>query len=344
MKISNKLVSIKIGNKQYDLKNLITNECLTRFARAQLVPEDYNKIINDKAMTYCLLKFDNPFQINENIELHNQDFNICLADSAYIEKNISENNIKIKYIYSSNFIWDYEKNTTANISDYYGKKITAIGFNSWFSSDVNSSIKIPVMSVVDTSNYNIYLQDKQDLKIVRQDSISTDAYFWSSNKKIKGPIHLIPGGGDKVVIQTPFMVNSDTQLNYENFKSYAFLYSVGLSSYRNYIDKEFIIGKDIEVIQSDNKLIFDGIENAFSDLTLLPLKNLYPASNIYPVKSNYRYVIFKYKVYQVFGNWTDSGNGYSMSTELEDTGYNYYQAIDINKFGLSNFKIAYERI
>lgn len=324
MKIENKLVSIRIGNKQYDLKNLITNNCLTRFARRQLEPNRYNYIPNDIEMSYCLLKFDDPFEINEDIELHNQDFDICLVKgpSYYVERVISSNRISVKYFYSTNFLYDYKKATSdVSISDYYGKKIATIAFNSWFASDANSSAKIPIMAIIDTSNYNIYLQENQNLSIVRQDTITSDAEFYCENFNIKGPLHLLPG-------------YNLVKFNYENFYTFGFLYSIGLSSWANRIDKEFILGKDIEAIQADNKITFENIENYFSKYFLYSGDNIYPSTSLYPCKkTDYKYVIFKYRVYTtpIIGN------------DLTPTEIYYYQAIPIDKWGLSNFVISYER-
>lgn len=255
MKIKNRVVSIKVGKKQYDLKNLITNNCLTRFARSQLEPEKYNYIPYDKEMSHCLLKFDEPLNIYDDIELHNQDFDICFAGgTSFTQKAISDKKVDIKYVYDTAFIYDYQKSTTNNIhiSDYYGKKITAIGFNSWFSNDANNSTKLPIMAVIDTQNYNIYLQEGQDLRITRSDTITSDAEFYCENSKVNGPLHLIPGGGNFIIKPDPFLKDDGTYLDYNEdyLNSYGFLYSMGLSSWpTNITGKELIIGKDIDAIQ-----------------------------------------------------------------------------------------------
>ena len=121
---------------------------------------------------------------------------------------------------------------------------------------------------------------------------------------------------------------------------YGILYSVGLSSYSNYIDKEFIIGKDIQVKNNGTELEIDGIENYMAKDDLIFSHNkIYPSSSIYPIKSNYKYVILKYKVWQLVHSGT-----YDNTIETPtDTGYFYYQAIPIDKFGKSNIKIKYER-
>lgn len=197
MKIKNDLVSIKIGKKQYDLNNLILNEYLNRFAKSQLDKDKVKQRDYIKELKYCLIKFDEPFEnFDENIELHNQDFDICLVDGvSNIVQEMSEKEISIKYTYKTNWnVWDYKENTAINknIANYRGRKITAIGFNSHWMSDENTVIKFPVCAVLDVSNYNIYLQPDQDVSITRKDIISTDAEFYSNSKKIKGPVHLAP--------------------------------------------------------------------------------------------------------------------------------------------------------
>ena len=191
MKIKNELVSIKIGKKQYDFNNLVLDEYLKRFARSQLNEEDVNLTTMDKRARYCLIKFDEPLEdISAKSEIQNSDFDICLMGSTIANQDISEQNITTEYLYASYFIWDYNKKTAEDvkISDYYGKKITAIGFNSWWAKG-----SVLVLAVLDVSNYNIYLQENQELSVTRKDVITTDALFYSNDKsKVPGPVHLAP--------------------------------------------------------------------------------------------------------------------------------------------------------
>ena len=200
MRIRNDLVSIKIGKKQYDFNNLILNEYLNRFVKSQLDKDGIRKIVNDKELSYCLLKFDISLDINKDTELDNEDFDVVLLQGASnIIQEISENEISIKYTYKSDWIWGDYHSTTGNlnnnnktIKDFYGKKITAIGFNSYFGKTKNLDWRARVCAVLDVSNYNIYLQENQDFTITRKDIISSDAKFWCEDKRIKGPTHLAP--------------------------------------------------------------------------------------------------------------------------------------------------------
>ena len=65
---------------------------------------------------------------------------------------------------------------------------------------------------------------------------------------------------------------------------------------------------------------------------------LYSGGDLYPVKSNYKYIIFKYLVYQT--QYIDES---IESTDDFDTDCFYYQAIPMDKFGKINLKIKYER-
>ena len=101
-----------------------------------------------------------------------------------------------------------------------------------------------------------------------------------------------------------------------------------------------MIGQDIQVEQNGTELNINGLENYLStDSPLFPSNDIYPSSDLYPIESNYKYIIFKYKVWQM----VHSGTYEETVSTPTDTGYYYYQAIPIDKFGKSNLKIKYER-
>ena len=342
MKIKNELVSIKIGNKHYDFNNLILDEYLKRFVKIQLDKQSSQSFNKRSILSYCLLKFDTPFEnLQGNTELHNQDFDICFVFGARYNQIISENQITVQYEYETSgdsIIFDYKKDTANGIyiSDYYNRKITAIGFNSWFNNDLN------VCAVLDTSNYNIYLQENQNLSITRRDIISTDTLFYSNNKiKVPGPVHLAPYGVEQLIYQPNIYSYDGNSWNIFNDNGYGILYSIGLSSYSDYIDKEFIIGQDVQAVQNGTELNINGIENYLStDSPLFCGENIYANTSLYPVKTNYKYMILKYKVWQL----VHSGTYDNVVATSTDTGYYYYQAIPIiGKIGKSNLKIKYER-
>ena len=352
MKIKNELVSLKIGNKQYDFKNLILNEYLKRFIYNQIDTTSRNILKNQNLLRILLLKFDTPFEnLSEKSILYPTDFDISFVGKSCkaIDTNVSENLITIKYTYATDdYIYDYNKKKGGDLplSDYYNKKIVAIGFaTNWVHFTQNNKI----CAVLDTSNYNIYLQANQKLECTRKDTISTDALFWSNDKRIKGPVHLCPTGGEPLLYQDPYPGFREEDKKIFNARSAiptkGVLYSIGLSSYIDYIDKEFVIGKDVIAVQNGTELSIQSINNDYNfEKELHPHNSIYPSSNLYPIKSNYKYVILKYKVYQeiekgVYGE----DNTLDFEYIQTDTKSYYYQAIPIDKFGESNFIIKYER-
>lgn len=339
MKIKNDLVSIKLGNKHYDFNNLILDEYLKRFAKAQLDKEKLDSIITNKELKYCLIKFDTEFSdLKNDTELHNQDFDICLLNSAKATQEISQNKITMQYHYAGQRVWDYSKQAEMGIGNYKCKKITALGFNSSWASDAVFEYKFPVCAVLDTSNYNIYIQDNQEINVSREDTITTDTLFYSNS--VKGPAHLAPRGLPQIINQENIYNSDKTAWQSFNDNAYGILYSVGLSSYHNYIDKEFVIGEDIQLEQSGAELIIKGLENYLSTENLIyPSNNIHPSSNLYPIRSNYKYIILKYKIWQM----VHSGTYDNVVATSTDTKCYYYQAFSIDKFGKANFKIKYER-
>ena len=340
MKIRNEFVKIQNGNKKYEFKNLILNEYLKIFAGFQLSTTNIENVKFDKNIRFCLLKFDTPLEnIDVDMKLHNQDFDICLKGETKKIQTGSKNQITMQYDYNDEFIYDFRKSTgiDVKISDYYGRKITAIGFNRWWTNDsnVDESRKWLVCSVLDTSNYNIYLQENQDFVITRKDIITSDAMFYTSNKdKVPYPVHLAPIGVPQIIVQPEI-----DDIKYYN-NAYGILYSIGLSSYPDYIDKEYIIGEDLEAILNENEITITGLENYLStDSPLFSSKDIYASDDLYPVKTDYKYIIFKYKVWQNVHSKINN----EIVTTYTDTGYYYYQSIPINKYGKTNLKIKYER-
>lgn len=344
MNIKNENINIKIGKKQYEFKNLILDEYLRRFAKRQIDEKEMDYAANNIKLKYCMLKFDEPFEnITSETNIKNSDFDICFLWNTFYSQEISENKVILQYTYSPGFIWDYNKNAgnENGISDYYGKKITAIGFNSYWANDTNISFKVPVCAILDISNYNIYLQEKQDLSITRKDIVTTDAFFYSNNPKIiPGPVHIAPYGVSEIIKQKNIYNDTGDSCYTFNDSGYGILYSIGLSSYKDYIDKEFIIGKDVQLEVNGMELKIKDLKNYISMNNLhFPSNVTYANDNMYPQKTNYKYIIFKYKIWQM----VHSGSFDDVKSIPTDTGYYYYQAIPIDKFGKSDLKIKYER-
>ena len=200
MKIKNDLVRIKVGKKKYDFHNLILNEYLRRFALGQIDKENTlkGKLTQSRELNYILLKLDTSLEITESSELHYNDFDICIINQAKHFQDLSENQITIQYDYKTKdntFVVDISVSSQATettsgsikfLNNFYGKKITAIGFSSGWAPWANYSI----CAVLDTSNYNIYLEENQEFSVTRRDIITTDAEFYSNDKdKVPAPVH-----------------------------------------------------------------------------------------------------------------------------------------------------------
>lgn len=331
MNIKNEFIKIKNGNKRYEFKNTILDVYLNHFATAQTSLSTIRQENNIKCLKYCLLKFDDSLIFDENTNLNNNQFDICLLnDNAEINQNISENQVTIQYNYNfcgNPFILKYNPTAiTHDISQFYGKKITAIGFNIDY-----QATGVSVCAVLDTSNYNIYLQEKQDFIITRKDIISTDALFWSESDKITGQSHLAPN--DEKLLIEEHQVNEFWYVK----KSIPVLHSIGLSNSVDSIEKEYVVEEDVQMSIDNNQLILEDIINpANVSKTYLPnfLK-------FYTSRETYKYLIIKYKLYQILSK---NVQGETVHENI-DTGYFYHSILKYkdDDFGKKKIILSYER-
>ena len=298
-KIENLCVDIKVGKKEYSIKNLILDELLKVYASALV--DDYKT--QRKYLKHCFIKFDTPIEnITESSELKNTDFDIAiLCDRSTTE--YSPNQIVNKYNWS-NYIYNFH---TAPISwsEYAGRKICTIGFGFNFM----ASSTYNMCAVLDVTNYDIYVEENEEVYITRIDKISTDAIFTSSNDElIKGPIHLQGG-----------IALNPTESAVKNV--YAKLTNLGLSNKVDEIQRELDL--DYEV----NGNIFT-INNLYSPSGLYPSENLYPSEDLYLDDEPYKYLVLKFTLYN--------------SNDV-DTGEYYLQAIPLENRGDIKLNIKYER-
>ena len=338
-KIKNEAIIIKNGKKIIELRNTILDEYLKRFAIRQT---DTNYALNthNAYLHYILLKFETPISYTTSSEIITDDFDICLMDDPRLTQTINKSNVTADYTWIMSkdaFIYEYSSGEAGEfITDWYNKKITAIGFGTTWA-PTGTGVSKPICAIIDTSNYNLYLQENQTFSVSRKDIISSDALFWSNNKKVKGAFHLAPNAGDVLVPQANIYNNDHTAWNsFPNIRSYGVLYSVGFASSINHIENEKVIGTDISIRQSNNKVIIRGIESPPESVARTFLKRFLP---FYPTRSNYKYYIIKYKIWQDFvsGTYDD----YTLTPT--DTGYYYYMAIPIEDIGKKNIEIKYER-
>lgn len=329
MKIKNEEVSLKIGEKQYLFHNLILDSYIKKFIDLQLLT-DYKSLGGlkySRKLSYILLKLDTPIIFNEQSVLQNTDFDVAiLFESKEISQSFSSNRIVTEYSYNGNKelnVLDYSDNKTKKLSEFNDRKITAIAFNTYWRPDLPEIL--PVCSVIDTSNYNLYLFKNQKLTIRRKDIFETDGVFKSDLKSVTFPLHLSVDGIEE-------KVNEFVSDNHGN--GYGILKSIGLSSREDYtIEKEFNI-KEIGYQTMNNIIEFNEVDNYLSIDKLLPSNNLFPISYLYPLSSQYKYIIFKYAIVQ-----SDIDGNIRYPVERG----HYYMIYPVSKYGKSKVKIKYER-
>lgn len=304
MKIKNEYIKIKTSSREFNLKNLIFDDYLKYFFQRQYDSEKlsyYNSMIQ---MSYCFIKFDEPLK---NIIPSNRDergnciiteesFDISITVSNIIRTG-NDNSTSTIYDYTSRRgIYDYSINASVDdINQYAGRKITAIGFGY-----LNN-----IFACVDTSNYSVYMVQDEELNISRKDVFSSDAICKGSDY----PVHLATAG-DLCYYES----GKGKQAAYK----YAMLYSVGFGKTIGKMDEEYVINEDIQIIkENDYAFGFDmetGTEEGiypshvlYCDDELYPLPfyvkaEVYPRENfylddmMYPSDSNYKYVIYKYRL------------------------------------------------
>lgn len=207
MKVKNEFIKIKSGSKEYELRNMILDEYLNRFCKRQLEIEKHNNYAVNTKLVGVFLKFDTPIgdiSYDSKIDV-NDIFDISFVSShTNTTQTISENSIVIQYNIQQKLnesVYDLKNMSNySELKDYIGKKITAIGFASFFAS--YGTVTINTCAILDTSNYNIYVQDNQVLSIVRRDIISTDGIFNTNSKEyVPGPIHLAPDDSRNIIYE-----------------------------------------------------------------------------------------------------------------------------------------------
>lgn len=295
MKVKNEYVKIQTENKEITLRNYIYDSYLELFSRGQYtVSEDLNV---KKFLGACYLKFDDELEDYTNATVG--DFDIVLL---YQNKDIvgNESSIEISYIYGTREFYEiygdgYRRNID-NLNDYKNKKITAIGFGATYGHEIYACI--------DTSNYTIKINDDSFI-ITRKDILSSEATCGG----YAFPLHLLP-------------CTEYTKTPYVDAKyPMAVLYSVGFGRLKNAIEDELVLHDDFEVIQERDtvyginmkieaeKSIYPQVTSYagnskypikfYAEREIYPNINIQPNSSKYPLKSNYKYIIFKYRLYCV---------------------------------------------
>ena len=311
MKIKNDFIVVKTGKKQYELRNTILNTYLKKFIKAQT--SKYSEMATDRILSVCLLKFDTPLVFDEESEIRNEEFDIAILQYDNLLEDLNKSKVSIQYLYKlkkNDTYYDYsESELQDNLEDFFGRKITAIGFNNTWSAGTSEY----VCAILDTNNYNIYLQENQDLSILRRDVIHSDGDFFSDD--FIGAIHLTP------------------------CYSRANLHSIALSYYKDFYMNinEYEIGEG-EALRweiKDTEIIIRGLRNYLvQDSPFLCSEKILCGENRITKRANYRYVILKYEGYEVSEEY---------GQDVYTVAGTYLIAVPVTKFGKIILKIKLER-
>lgn len=308
MRIKNEYIKIKTGNKTTTLQNYIYDSYLSPFSKTQYLTDlsDITQEQAKKIMSQVYIRFDDNLPDVTNASI--SDFEIYNANNKTgIETSI--NNIKTSYDYFLNNAYKISDFSAINISDYYNKKITALGFGN----------NMTLYACLDVSNYNIYVLEDEEIYISRKDIITTETECYGYDY----PIHLMPTGDIKNAIY------NSISGQYEPL--YAKLYSMGFSKSKGVLDEEYIIGQDINIdiidntkfgfklLKGENETIYpqNNIYTSddmyplppFSREELFPKNTLFPKENLFPKESNYKFIFYKYRLYTIHWNGTDPNIG-----------------------------------
>lgn len=306
MKIENKEIGIKIGDKELNFTNMILNSYLDLFADSFIE-------FKNKDLPYCLINFNNINNITEN----STEMNYDLILEADFNKNIevlSPTSIINKYYYRNPQVGQ-------EWSSYIEKPIISIGFANY---DYTLN-KYVIYAYLDVSNYNIIVQENQPIIISRIDKITSDMKLWGNSSKIKAPYHLSMRG----------------MLNYEGmeyFRTIPKLYSIGFGVLPYTLNKEYLV-KDLTIQRGNTGIveIQDILEAQYRPNTKYFNTDIYFDNDWYFQEPTYDYMIYKFKLYkETYPNPEED-------PVWVDTGLFYTQYKKLRKNGNINLSIKYER-
>ena len=325
MEITNKEIEIKIGNKSHKFKNLILNNYLQMYSGCFL--ED-----SYKSLEIAYLVFDKKLHITEDTTQIEYDvmlpsFWMSAEDEA--KQIVSNNSVEIRYVFK-NYASENELFPKVDWNQYVGKKITGIGFGT---GDVLGEIH----AFLDTSNYDLVVQENQNIIITRVDRLQTNANFFGVN--INFPLHLSPN----------YFIN--TQNNNRRYK--VALKNVGFGVTAQdfdvwYSENEFTVTKDnTSVIITTQYTTIAPRMGLYPSSSLYPsdmlypeqIEGLYPKNDLYPSDTlcpesiPFRYILYRFVVQEL----KDIEAGY------EDTNMSYIQSYPLTKYGNLKYLLKYER-
>lgn len=331
MKIQNKYVDIKIGNKSFRKHNFFLDSYLEIFSKSQ-----YQINFSQRGlMSGVYLKLDTPLNnVKYDTQLSDAYFDVYIYSNK-LQTIKNSNNLSAIYTYSNDVSYYLNENNTwveyQDRSLLNGRKITAISFC--------------LQTFLDTRNYNLMIENSEIINISREDLIVTDAIYRGNDEfpyhlDVENKYTIYESGG------APYSAEIKTRL-----------YSVGLGYNIGQMDEEYIIGDDVEnvevTVEDDftysfliTKAVDSGVypsNNAYPSTSLQPKtfkiktslyanSNLYSGNNLYPRAGDYKYIIMKYKNYYI--------NRGSQIIDLDET---YTMSFYTSKEGLLTVKDRIER-
>lgn len=319
MKFDNKYIKIKNGKKEVTLHNYTYDRYLALFSKGQYTNNDdeIDYINTEKELFYCFIKFDDEIDDITNASI--SDFDISITrNSSNVIGNVNSVTARYDYMETGGNVYDISNHEQTSLEEYVGRRITALGFGT-----------SQIMSCVDTSNYNIKIIDDEIFAVFREDILTTDGEVVGNDL----PLHLAPVSNKEIALpDTAYYV-----------PVYAKLYSIGLGSIKGQMAYEYVIGTDIEItIEDDFTFSFNLLKGTMPDIhpsnqlylgselypTPLytiqekhPQTNLYAGTNQYPLRSDYNYIIYKYRLYYYdteLGGIIELDKYYTLSYENHD--------------------------
>ena len=294
MKFKNEYVKIKT-NKEVIMHNYIYDSYLELFSKSQYETDEQkiSEMNNQKQFYSCFIKIEEKIKDVKNAT--KSEFDLAIYDPI-INVNGSSNSVTTIYNYmtTDNKIYNLKEQKTEDLNVYKDKKITAIGFG------LNE-----VMACIDTFDYGVYIVEGEKLTIARKDKMTTDGECIG----IDYPLHIASVSNKTQILESEAIY----------VPIWARLYSIGFGTTKGIIDDEYIIGKDIEVIKENNTEfgfnLLKGFEESIypnetlyagADLYPMPLykkeekypsTDLYATDSMYPMQANYKYIIYKYRLF-----------------------------------------------
>lgn len=313
MKIENKFIKINNGKKNFKIRNHIFDNYINFYSLRQYQELGGN---TDLRLNKLLIKFDAPI-LNPQ---YSEGYEVKLDGT--VNQDYSNNYVRTDYYYRTSDL----HNIDVDLSQWYGHKIYALGFGQ----ENYEGTGYSVFAYVDVSDYDLYLTDDGFLDVIREDLMSSDAICDSI------PYHL-----------APFLDNKIGRI-----------YSVGLGTISDVISEEYIVGDNVHLEPLSEQIGFQFTFGSTTDFTqypqydLQPLttifptpfiinspeldpleENIYPATDMYPLQTNYKYVIYKYRVYEY--NYTNF--------ELIPTNEYYLMSYPYTRKGVITINTIYER-